>query len=331
MNESTIARPTSMGGPEQADAWLARLLSPECTREERAEFELWLARSPRHVDAYLEAETMHRLVAELGDDPLLRAAARRARRETGARTAGRRWGWIASGLAAALALVAGGALWLGRAPQPPAAEAFATVVGQQRSLVLADGTRVHLDTDSAIVARFGEDAREIEVERGRVQFTVAADPHRPFRVRAGAGTVEDIGTTFQVRREGADVSVGLIEGAVIVSGREGASARLAPGEQIAVDARGRVGTREAFDLEVASGWTRGELVFKRRRLDQLVAEMNRYSSTRLRLADAELGALTVSGVFHAGDQASLVAALRQGWGLQAERTGDGEIVLRKAR
>ncbi len=54
--------------------------------------------------------------------------------------------------------------------------------------------------------------------------------------------------------------------------------------------------------------------------------MNRYSARQVRLADPALGALTVSGVFHAGDQDALVAALERGWSLRAERSGE-EIVL----
>lgn len=225
----------------------------------------------------------------------------------------------------------GAVVWLVRDPGVTQ-QTYATAIGEQRTLTLPDGTEVRLDADSSVVARYSEHQREVEVERGRVQFVVADDPKRPFRVEAGPSTIRDIGTTFQVARHGQHVSVGLIEGAVVVTA-SGSRERslLGPGQAVDVDARGAISAKRPFDLEVARGWTRGQLVFKQRRLDQLVAEMNRYSHTPVRLADPELEALTVSGVFHAGDQASLVAALEQGWSLEAERTADGAIVLRKAR
>lgn len=70
-------------------------------------------------------------------------------------------------------------------------------------------------------------------------------------------------------------------------------------------------------------------MFKQRRLDELLTEMNRYSKQQVRLADPSMGGLTVSGVFHAGDQDALVAVLERGWSLRAERRGADEIVLHR--
>ncbi|MBR0345279.1 MAG: hypothetical protein IJI03_08470, partial [Rudaea sp.] len=103
-----------------------------------------------------------------------------------------------------------------------------------------------------------------------------------------------------------------------------------PGQQVSFDRGGRLGTASAADLAVAQGWTRGDLVFKNRSLADLVAEMNRYSDTKLQLGDESLRKLTISGVVHAGDQASLVQALRSGWSLQAKQTSPREIVLQTA-
>ncbi|MBW3550729.1 MAG: FecR domain-containing protein, partial [Proteobacteria bacterium] len=196
---------------------------------------------------------------------------------------------------------------------------------------LADGTEVLLDTDSSVTARFSDRARRIELQRGRAQFVVAADTRRPFTVEAGAATIRDIGTTFQVGRRGDAVEVGLLEGALIViaASRSGASRRstLAPGQQVTVDAAGNMQARRALDLAVAEAWPRGDLVFKNRRLDVLLAEMNRYSEAQLRLADPRLGDTTVSGVFHIHDQPALIAALEQGWSLRAERLDEHQIVL----
>jgi transmembrane sensor len=317
----------------QAEAWLARLLSPHCRPEDRAAFEDWLAQSPDHVDAYLEAELVHATAGKLASDDLLRAAARQARRRMGEAGARRgRWFSAISGIAATLAIALGAAYWLTRAPVVTV-EQYATAVGEQRTVVLSDGTAMLLDTGSSVTTRFSDRERRVVMERGRVQFSVGRDPRRPFLVQAGPGTVRDIGTTFQVSRTGEEVTVGLIEGAVEVAVGEDAStasrSTLAPGEQVAIDAKGALQVKRPLDLAVAQAWPRGDLVFKERRLDQLLAEMNRYSQTQVRLADPELGALTVSGVFHIDDQQALVTALERGWSLRAERVGDHEIVLHR--
>lgn len=307
--------------------WLARLESPECGPDARAAFEDWLAESPVHVAAYLEMERLHRDAAALAGDDLLRAAARRARRTAGA---ARRPDWVRRlpAIAATLALAAGAAWWTMRPTAVPAeAVAHATAVGEQRTVVLEDGTRMTLDTDTRVQARFDADARAVAVERGRVQFEVGRDPARPFRVEVGAGVVRDIGTTFQVARHGGSSRVALLDGTVIVSGAGGTAVTLAPGQQVAIDTGGGVGVAAPLDVVAAAGWPKGELVFQQRPLASLLEEMNRYSDTRVRLADPALGDIRVSGVFHMHDQAALVAALERGWALRAQQASDGDIVL----
>lgn len=328
MNPENTSPDAIDGG--QAEAWLARLHAPDCSAGERAEFEDWLAQAPANIEAYLEIERIQSMVAELSSDELLRAAARSARRMPPVRPASRRWLPIGSAIAATLAVAVGTVLWFGRAPEVAVVE-YATAVGEQRTLTLADGTQVLLDTNSSLATRFDADSRDVELRQGRAQFVVGKDPQRPFVVHAGSSTVRDIGTTFQVSRAGSDVNVGLIEGAVVVAAGQGAaasSAMLAPGEQVTVSQAGVIADKQPLDVAVAKAWPLGDLVFKDRRLDLLVDEMNRYSRTQLRLADPSLGEVTVSGVFHIGDQDALVAVLERGWSLRAERT-NGEIVLHR--
>lgn len=308
----------------QAADWVVRLRAHDCTAAERAAFEDWLAGGPERVAAWAEAERIHALAAALGGDEMLRAAARRARRDTRA-VARRPWRAVAAALAALLVLAVGVFAWL-----PLEGEAYRTAVGEQRRFMLDDGTLVVLDTDSVLETRFGRRQRLVLLAQGRVQFEVGEDPGRPFLVQAGAATVRDIGTTFQVSRIGEQVEVGLIEGIVEVDAIAAsgglAQVRLAPGERVVVDAADGLGAVQALDRDLALGWPGGELVFRDRRLDHLLAEMNRYAATRIELADPALGELRVSGVFRTDGQPALVAALERGWGLRAERRG-GAIVL----
>ncbi|MDI9240479.1 FecR domain-containing protein [Lysobacter sp. LF1] len=319
-----------------AEDWLARLMAPDCSAAERAAFEDWLAQSPRNVEAFVEVERVHALAAELRSDELLRAAGRAARRAPASSPApapvrhARAW-WSAAAAAAVVAVVAVAMVlpW-GQHEAPAQIQHFATALGEQRDVTLADGTVMRLDTASTLTTRFDGRERVVELRRGRAQFDVGEDARRPFLVKAGVSTVRDIGTTFQVSRMGEVVNVGLLEGRVDVSSRAGGAVQrstLAPGEQVTVQADGRIGERAPLDVAMARAWPQGDLVFRQRRLDELVAEMNRYSPRQIRLADAALGSLRVSGVFHAGDQDALVAVLERGWPLRAERTGEHEIVL----
>ncbi len=134
-------------------------------------------------------------------------------------------------------------------------------------------------------------------------------------MRSGRGVVHDIGTQFQVARYGGDVTVTLLSGLVSVALAEPASPQenrvLAPGEELHIGDRGDLGWPTRVDLDVVSGWTRGVLTFKDRRLGDLLDEMNRYSETKIRIADPALSSLVVSGVFRTGDQSSLLRAARR--------------------
>jgi len=313
---------------EAAAAWFARLLSPDCTERERDAFERWCAASPRHADAFAAVAQCHAEAAALRDDARIRAAARAARHARPARGHGWAGRFVRLAAAAALALAVGGAaLYLARRGGD-APLRYATAVGELRRVELADGTRLQLDTDTELSVRFDAHARELTLAHGRVHVDVAEDARRPFAVRSGRGVVRDIGTQFQVARYGGTVAVTLFSGAVSVALADEDEARtLAPGEELRFGEQGGLGQPAHVDADVAAGWMQGTLAFRDRPLGDLLDEMNRYSQTKIRVADPALSALRVSGVFRAGDQASLLQALRAGWSIRSQRVSDREIAL----
>ncbi len=321
-------------GGNQAERWITRLHSDDCGPAERAEFERWRSASTEHASAYESAARLHQQAASLRGDPLLQAAARNARIHT-ARARERRASWrrgLSLAVAATLVVAVvglGGYAWNPAQPE----QRYATGVGEKRSLRLDDGSVVLLDTASAITVRYRRKQRDVVLEQGQAQFTVASQPSRPFIVHARGGTVRAVGTRFQVRADPAWVQVTLLEGKVQVNApvpRPGPdhSAVLVPGEQLRYGEQGQW-ERYATDLEVAQGWIQGELVFRNRPLGEIVGEMNRHTVVQLRLADPSLRDLPISGVFYDNNQQSLIRALERGWSLQAVQASSDEIVLQR--
>src|SRR3546814_16906658 len=95
-------------------------------------------------------------------------------------------------------------------------------------------------------------------------------------------------------------------------------AMLAPGEQLDFDAAGRW-ARRSFDPETAKASTDGQLVFRSRPLAEVAAEMNRYNTVKIQLAQPDLDELQISGQFYSNDPASLIQALELAWSTRAER------------
>lgn len=317
----------------EAARWFARMRAGDCSLAERRGCRQWRESDPANDAAYAQIELLYGCSAEFGGDPARRAASQALRASSARRARRSRIGrWMLGTSAAAVLVLAAGTGWRNWDPVQWE-QTYATQVGHQRSVILADGSRLLLDTDSSVQVRYSRKRRQVVLERGQSQFTVATEPGRPFVVQAEQVAVRAVGTQFQVRRDPTGVQVKLLEGVVEVgmpAERPGGAqrlARLAPGEQLSFDLHGQWAKRP-LDQEIAAGWPRGELVFRETPLAQLVDEMNRYTQVKIRLADDALGDIRLSGVFYGSDQQTLVQALREVWALRVDRQGS-ELVVRR--
>ncbi|HVJ28742.1 MAG TPA: FecR domain-containing protein [Gammaproteobacteria bacterium] len=180
----------------------------------------------------------------------------------------------------------------------------------QRAVTLDDGTRVYLDVASIIEVRFDATRRDVTLVQGRALFDAAHDSTRPFVVTIGTERVTALGTVFQVDREPSAVVVTLTQGAVTVTSQWGVEAvQLAPGEELRSSAGSTRWSKRSVDAQSATRWSLVKHIFRERRLDDAVREINRYAYKRVRLADPRLADLVVNGEFNTGDSESIVDAL----------------------
>jgi transmembrane sensor len=305
---------------DQAAAWLARLNSDRAVERDHIDFEIWMQADPCNAEAWRQTTMVWAETAAFADAPEL-ARFRTAVAVTTRAAARRRRMAAYAAMAAAVVAFVGADLVL-RGPisnvlpvQSHAAKAiqYATGVGDIRRVVLEDGSILTLDTDSAVAVRLGAIKREVVLTRGRARFEVAHDQQHPFIVEAGGRTVTALGTVFDVRVAPDAVNVVLVEGRVKIADLTGASASaiMDRGHQMLLPARG-TWRESAIDPAQASIWTDGRLAFNDAPLSQVVAEMNRYSTRRLVIADDHLGARPIGGVFRAGDEKTLALALEAG-------------------
>lgn len=316
-------------------------------------FLAWLQRSPTHREEYLAIARLHgdlKAIAaqETASAEQLRAGVTGERtvvklpaRATARRARPRRsWRWLA---AAAVVLAVGAVTFAGALHRVPAGEVFAADATQPRRLALPDGTVVQLDRGSAIAVRFDTQRRNIALLRGQALFDVGKDPLRPLQVRLGAGVLRDIGTVFEASRGAQGDEVTVLSGRVHVlapahpwladwARRLGhplepvrLAADLGAGEQARIDSVGQViGASGPADVQQATRWLPAEIAFHDAPVAEVARRFNAYATTPLVVEDARIGALRISGRFHARDPAAFVAYLGSLPGVRIARD-DGRV------
>jgi transmembrane sensor len=308
---------------EAAD-WFAKLNRRSVTTQSLYDFRDWKA-DDGNAAAFARVEASSKAVDALAHDPDIKAATAEALRRHPLPRPKARWVGLAPAAAAiGLLVVAAGLVWFETAVRPT----YTTAVGEQRLVVLSDGSRVRLNTNSQVRVQYRPGERRVALTRGEAFFEAAHDAARPFVVAADGARVRAIGTKFDVRRDASAVSVTLVQGQVQVR-RDGqsAAATLAPNQQLTVTGQGISVPRPADAVE-ASSWTTGHLTFRGVPLRDAVAEVNRYSPRKIVLEDADRVANEpVSGVFDVGDTGAFVTAVTTVFDLQAKAPGEGVIRL----
>jgi len=324
---------------EQASCWWVLLNEADTSAAERRAFAEWVVRSPERVEAFLQAARLSQALksntTRWPDTPVeeLILAAQAAPSDIASFPTGGReqpqphsvtptsWRTLrvprlkATGIAAlaAMAVVAFAAgLYVYLSPQR-----FATSVGEQRSVVLSDGSIVTLNTSSRVEVRMARDHRVVKLLAGEALFQVAHDAQRPFDVMAAETIVRAIGTQFNVDRRPSGTTVTVVEGRVAVltapdEGQGGAGARLPleAGEQLTLSAqRGSHHPAVHADVATAIAWTQRKLVFEHRPLGEVADEFNRYNRAIIEIRSDELRSQEVTGVFQANDPGSFLAFL----------------------
>jgi transmembrane sensor len=278
---------------DEAAEWLVVMHAGAVSAEDRRAWMDWRARSAAHEQAWLRAE---RLLGTLGGLPP--ALAMPALDRQGTRRA------ALAKLAALLAVapVAWGA-WRWSESEGWTAD-YRSATGERRELRLNDGTRLTLDTASAVDVRYDATQRTLVLRAGEIQIETAGDP-RPFEVHTRDGRLRALGTRFTVRLQDGKTRLAVQEGAVRIA-TEHDTLVLNAGQQTAFSAR-RIDAAIALD-PAAIAWTRGMLLADGMPLGALVAELGRYRKGVTR-CDPAVAALRVSGTFPLADTDRSLAML----------------------
>lgn len=305
---------------DEAADWLVRLHDQELSAAERADFERWHACSEAHRQAWARAELLMNQFGELSarwampvlDRPVRHVAASRRK--------------VVAKLAMLLA-PAGWLSWRVVDAQGWSAD-VRTATGEQRRLTLADGSRLLLDTSTAVDIVFDSKQRLIYLRNGAISIETAPDPsglQRAFAVQTVWGRLRALGTRFTVRGTEGAVHLAVTEGAVEVtlSGEFAPHTVVYAGQQTELT---RLGVAPLTPLSPPQqAWVHGMLMADALSLADVCAELSRYRSGILQCAP-EVAGLRVSGAYPLTDIDRALAMLEATYPIQVSQRWRGHWV-----
>lgn len=306
---------------EAASLWRQRMDRDDWSADDDARLEVWLQADERHAAAFETIGDVRGFLDDHAASPELIAARRavlgRFQRQaaggrTGWRTAWGRGGRVAAGVALAAVLGAVTVVSVTRG------DVYRTGLGERRVVVLEDGSVLSLDAMSTVSVRYSEGERRLRLKRGQARFDVAHEAARPFSVVARDRKVIATGTAFNIDMVTPEVRVTLIQGRVLVvpeargvlnAPPTAKAVELHPGEALVASATKPVAVVTPTDISEVTAWQEGQLLFEEEPLGQAVERVNRYTSRKITVADADAAAIPISGAFNAGDVKTFLEAL----------------------
>ncbi len=309
MNEDEAHAVPESARDAAIDWWLRQNDRP-LSKKEQAAFDAWLGGDEANKAAFDKVAGMCGYMAQRwpGAGPVRRA--RRSRRRAAAATI--------AGIAVLLAVFSDLPLYL-------RSDHYAGA-GEKKFVTLDDGSHVELDAKSAIAVHYSSARRRLTLLEGEAWFEVAPDPARPFVVEAAGGTVTALGTAFDVSVEGAQARVTVTQHRVsVVSG--GQNVIVEEGQQSAYAESAAAQAPRAADIDGATAWRRGRLIFENKPLGEVVEALGRYHHGYVYFTSSALRSRRVTGVFRTDDPLAALEEVETSLGLHAAHVSNYLTIL----
>lgn len=292
---------------QQATEWYVRLQADNVREQEFSDFQIWLKQDPCHQHAWQCLEQFGLSIAQIRHPLLPQAMAAVEQKERSLQHSNLKsiiW----------LLVFATGLFGLYQAKQQQLWQQwqadYKTQVGEQKQIHLADGSHIILNTNTAINVDYNDAKRQIKLIKGEIQIDVGQDTrHRPFLVQSRDGSMQDIGTQFNIRQNDQDTVLAVTEGEVQVTTQKSKErANIRANQQVLFNQQ-TLQPIEPLHSKYRS-WSNGTLNVYKMPLTEFIAELDRYHHGKLRY-DHDIAGLEVSGVFPMQDSEKILHSLEQ--------------------
>ncbi|NML21980.1 DUF4974 domain-containing protein [Pseudoflavitalea sp. G-6-1-2] len=184
-------------------------------------------------------------------------------------------------IAAASVIIIAAAGWLllrqGNKPATETLAAISTEAKQQKNLILPDGTKIWLNSNSKLSYRssYASKNREVYLE-GEAFFDVAPNAELPFSIHSSDLTVQVLGTSFNVRsyQNDSEIDVAVATGkvAVMASGQQQV---ISPGNLISWHKQNGGFEKRTIAINDINAWSTGWMVFDEETLESVCHALER--------------------------------------------------------
>lgn len=363
LSETAIAYRTMPNRPpmrpgllEEAEEWDTALRSGGTSA--RGQFVAWIRRSPEHLHAYLQFLSLQKEMQGLDPErniDLSKLLTESTSNVVPLRTdeqavspqsssAGRRFYSVVTMVFVGCGIIGFSVVaFLRMQPQP---RDYTTAIGEQRRIVLSDGSIVELNTQTHIRVAYRSSSRDVELISGEAAFSVEHNLVRPFRVQIRGSIVEDVGTQFSIyARPDNTTLVSVLDGRVRLLSSQSESKdagfrqaqsrmqasqpalQLEVGQAARLDALGNVITRSVVNVAEAAAWRQHRMWFENATLEQIATEFNRYNTRRIYVVrDVGVAKKRYTVTWDPYDVSSFVTYLQNDPALSIEATGNTIVI-----
>jgi|GEM_PF-1656707 len=351
---------------ETAEAWLQKLQSGNCSDADYKAFDLWYKSDNHHREAFERTKYVESLLDVVASSPEIHQLRKQVLEATEPKQTfvkeengqdatstgflsqlfqdlaqlissivdkpGNRMAVFMSTAAAAVVMTV-----LFIRPSAIQSEFYETPVGKHRSVVLNDGSKITLDTNTSLVVTYTRESRLVELRRGQGYFDVTKNSKRPFVVTSSNAQVRVLGTIFSVRQSNSELVVTLKEGSVSVLPIDDRNQEkvkmhtvpqhLQPGEQLIYSPAKGIERKTIAQIDKEMNWASGNLVFNSARLEDVITQISRYTNEAIIISDPDLKEIKVNAVFQVGKLDTFMKALESTLNIDIKKNTQGRYEL----
>jgi len=231
-----------------------------------------------------------------------------------------------------------------------------TKIGESDSVILPDGSKIVLNTNTLAEVQYTPTARIIELKRGEIHIDVAHNKARPLSVIVGGKIIQAVGTAFNVEVKNQSIELIVTDGKVLVAPVQSeleliefenssialpeSSVAISKGEKVNLNLKVKPEEKTVtetivkvapIDIAASLSWRQGNLIFRGESLVEAMAEISRYSDVKFDLDDdSELKKIRVAGMFKTGDVTGLLNVLEQNFNIHHQQIDEQRILLKMA-